>query len=439
MNFWEIAKKDLRLQVRDARALVVLLVLPILFIATLGLTTGQLLDQKDIATTFKIAVVDESECEFEENGKCELARKIIESLNNDKGLTIREHTRAEAEQLVEDGTANAWLIIGKEFEARYEELGPADILLFKEGPLKEGIEALDMKLETKGNLSSTKTNIENLVFSKSLRHVGEYVLCSDRRLRLFSDEMGERCQKLYPWVLDEGGAAAEDEAADAELKPVPDPKFTPIEEEEVAAGEDRQSEVYQQLVPSYTVMFVFFLVNIMARSFIHERDLGTLRRLRVSPIRPVSLLFGKTVPFMVISLIQSVLLFVCGKLLFGMDWGPEPWMLLPLIACTSLAATSLGLLVATLVKTDSQVSAYGNMVVILMAGISGCFMPREWLPETMKQISLITPHAWALIGYGELLKTRVPDVVVVWKSCAWLVGFSGVYFVAGMFRFGHVD
>ena len=79
--------------------------------------------------------------------------------------------------------------------------------------------------------------------------------------------------------------------------------------------------MYQELVPSYTVMFVFFLVNIMARSFIRERDEGTLIRLRAAPVSVVSLLVGKTTPFFIVSVVQCTLLFVFGKLLFGMSWG----------------------------------------------------------------------------------------------------------------------
>ena len=83
-------------------------------------------------------------------------------------------------------------------------------------------------------------------------------------------------------------------------------------------------------------------------------------------------------------------------------------MLLPIILTCSAAATGLGLLVATLVDSEAQVSAYSTSVVILLAGISGCFMPRDWLPETVQTLSLATPHAWALIGYDEVLTAPRP-------------------------------
>ncbi len=126
------------------------------------------------------------------------------------------------------------------------------------------------------------------------------------------------------------------------------------------AGRRRPELHLSDPCPAYTVMFAFFLINIMASSFITERNLGTLRRLEASPNHPIQLLMGKTLPFFFVSLIQSVLLFLSGKVLFGMSWGVYPIMLLAVIFTTSMAATSLGLLLATFVRTESQVSAYAN-------------------------------------------------------------------------------
>ncbi|MCH8076994.1 MAG: GFA family protein [SAR324 cluster bacterium] len=194
-----------------------------------------------------------------------------------------------------------------------------------------------------------------------------------------------------------------------------------------------QSRVYQIIVPGYTVMFAFFLINIMARSFLAEQQAGTLLRLRIAPIHRWQVLIGKMVPVLIISIVQGVLLFGFGKLLFGMSWGPQPWLLLLVISCTSLAATGLGLVTAVCVRSDAQVSAYANLLVITLAAVSGCFMPRAWLPETMRQISLATPHAWSLIAYDQLLNTKEPDVGRVLLSSGVLVlfflGLTGLGFL----------
>jgi ABC-2 type transport system permease protein len=209
--------------------------------------------------------------------------------------------------------------------------------------------------------------------------------------------------------------------------------------QQAAPATGTRGNVYQILVPSYTVMFAFFLVNIMARSFISERDIGTLCRLRMAPVSRAGLLLGKTAPFFIISLVQSALLFLFGRLLFGMSWGATPAGLIPVVLCTSLAATTLGLLVATLARTESQVQAYATFLVITMAGISGCLMPRDWQPQLMQQISLITPHAWALIAYDQLLVREHLNWGVVGRGCAMLLAFAAVFFSVGWWRFQTLD
>ena len=74
-----------------------------------------------------------------------------------------------------------------------------------------------------------------------------------------------------------------------------------------------------------------------------------------------------------------------------------------------------------------------------MGGISGCFTPRQWLPDAMREFSLTTPHAWSLIAYEELLTKAVPNPQIVFECCAMLVSFAVVFFIAGSIRFRTVE
>ena len=128
------------------------------------------------------------------------------------------------------------------------------------------------------------------------------------------------------------------------------------------------------------------------------------------------------------SVIQGVLLLGAGWLIFGMNWGPQPAMLLPVVACTSLAAVGLSMLVASVARTESQVSIYGSLLVLILGGVSGCLMPWDQMPEKMQAISRLTPHAWALGAYQELLLPN-PHLPQVWLACVVLAAF-GVVFIA---------
>lgn len=433
MTFWEIARKDLILLRRDARALFVLVAFPLLFITIVGMTTGQLLGWKSENNVLKIGLVDGVDyAAITDDGERQQARNMVAKIANRlqeeyRCRVIVLESRADVQQMLDDEEVNAVLVVGPEFYQRVLALQVGDILSRKEGRLKEGLVSFDCSLES--NLRETSTTlsiIDKSIFGAAVETVTPYILCDHTKINLGN------IQKNAGLRAKLGCLQLHNEKVVIRTK-----TETNTEEEAEETGETSGGgkQVYQGIIPSYTVMFVFFLVNIMGRSFLHERELGTLRRLRLAPISSAALVAGKTVPFLVISLLQSVLLFLSGRLIFGMSWGAVPLMLLPVIFCTSLAATGLGLVVATLVRSESQVSAYGNVVVITMAGISGCFMPRAWLPPQLQQISLGTPHAWALISYEQLLKQQTPDLAIVWQNCGVLVLFATLFFLFGCWRF----
>jgi ABC-2 type transport system permease protein len=186
----------------------------------------------------------------------------------------------------------------------------------------------------------------------------------------------------------------------------------------------RGSLRFQILVPSYTVTFAFFLVLTVGWVFVAERRQGTMIRLRAAPLTRVQLLLGKFLPALGVSLFQGAFLLVAANLLFGFDFRGQWVWLLAVVAATAFAATGLAMLVASLAKTETQVAVYGTLLVLVLAGIGGSMMPRDLMPETMRQISHVTPHAWALDAYQQLLLNPDPNLGIVIGACAALMGFG---------------
>jgi len=91
------------------------------------------------------------------------------------------------------------------------------------------------------------------------------------------------------------------------------------------------------------------------------------------------------------------------------------------------------------VRTESQVSAYGNFLVLILAGISGCLMPRSWQPHLMQKVGLVTPHAWALIAYDQLLNQDEPDFALAWRCVGVLLAFAGGFFLIGWWRYRSLE
>lgn len=404
MGIWKITIKDLRLILKDRGALYTLLALPVVFIAILGVSTGQLITTHDEAKLIKLGVVDESQSE--------LSRQVYQNLSKIGGIKAGLiSNRAEGHLHLQDGRASVVVILGKHFEENVDDLGLRDIFNLESGRLAQGVSAIDLEVQSGAEYATAAEMVEYVVMSAVLRVVAPEVARKSVLLRRSIDRIMEE----------------ESETTTTKTTHAP---------QTVKAG---SSIIYQTLVPAFMVMFAFFLINIMASSFINERKLGTLRRLQSSPITPVQLLGGKTLPFLVVSVLQSIILFISGKLMFGMSWGTYPWLLLPVILMTSISATGLGLLLATIVRTESQVASYATFLVIVLAGISGCYMPRAWMPEMMQNASLVTPHAWALIAYQELLTHEEPQMAVVFRCCAMLLMFGVGYFAVGCIRFQKLE
>ena len=411
MNASQITRKDLLLLYRDRRTLSVLVALPLAFISILGFSTGQLFNQGMKARTYNVALVDAADSL--------LSEKIVAKLRDMKALDITNFSDlSAAKKALAEDKMHVLLYIGPTYDERVGELALWDLFHLDEGRLKDGLASLDIQVESGSFLANASELVRALVFSFAVQTIPQSVLDKYPKIKLSMARAASESRKSLEDHLEERQPSLPIDGGPAHAT---------------------TNIVYQVLVPSYTVMFVFFIVNFMARSFIGERDMGTLSRLRMAPVTRTGLMIGKTVPFLVISLVQTAILFLAGKLLFGMSWGPEAWLILPVMICTSMAATSMGLMVATLVRTEAQVSAYGNFLVLTMAGISGCMMPRTWQPELMQQVGLITPHAWALIAYDQILTRETPEFSVVWKCCGYLLAFTAGFFAVSWARAGELD
>lgn len=190
---------------------------------------------------------------------------------------------------------------------------------------------------------------------------------------------------------------------------------------------------YQQNVPGYTLMGVFFIVTTIAQSILREKQEGTFRRLLAAPVGRASILAGKLLPYYIINILQVAAMFTIARLLFGMEWG-DPLGLLAVTLAVAAAATSLGVLVAALGKSPTQIEGVATVGVLVLAMLGGCMVPTFIMPDFMQTLSKISPHAWAMAGYQDVL-VRGYGLGGVWPEVRVLLGFAVLFFALGVWRF----
>lgn len=192
---------------------------------------------------------------------------------------------------------------------------------------------------------------------------------------------------------------------------------------------------FQLAVPGNAVLFGFFLALTIAISFLEERRSGVFRRLLSAPVSRRHLLWAKLVPYVLIGAVQMLFFFVFGVAVLGLKIGGSVLALSLLTLAVVACATSLGLLIASFSGTQKQVGGIGSIVLLIMGLLGGAMVPRLAMPPIMQDIGLVTPHAWALEGYYQLLLFEGTGIADVAKEIIVVLLFASAFGILGAMRF----
>jgi ABC-2 type transport system permease protein len=141
-----------------------------------------------------------------------------------------------------------------------------------------------------------------------------------------------------------------------------------------------------------------------------DRDDGTLKRLRGTPMPVVSYFLGKVLLVLVASLAEVTLLLGAGYLFFDLTlptevgrWVTFGWVFLLGVAACSL----LGIAATALARTARSAIAFTNMALLVLQFASGIFVvPISHLPEPLVQVGSLFPLKWMAQGFRSVF---LPD------------------------------
>jgi len=145
-------------------------------------------------------------------------------------------------------------------------------------------------------------------------------------------------------------------------------------------------------VPGVIAMVVM-LVSLMltALAVVREKEIGTIEQILVSPIRPVEFMLGKTIPFIVISLLDMLVI-----ILVGVFWFEVPLrgslLVLFLGAITFLFnSVGLGLFISTVASTQQQAMMAGTFFFTPAILLSGLIFPIPNMPPFFQYLTYLDP------------------------------------------------
>jgi len=171
-------------------------------------------------------------------------------------------------------------------------------------------------------------------------------------------------------------------------------------------------------VPGIIATLVLIVtMSLTAMAVVREREVGTLEQLMVTPIRPIELIIGKTVPFAVVGLLDAALIALLGVLWFDVPMTGNPLVLLLGAVLYLLSTLGLGLFLSTISATQQQsmlVSFFFTMPVMLLSGFT---FPISSMPVWIQYLTYLNPLRYFLIVIRGVF-LRGSGVVDLWPQLA---------------------
>jgi ABC-2 type transport system permease protein len=167
------------------------------------------------------------------------------------------------------------------------------------------------------------------------------------------------------------------------------------------------------IVPSLSGILAMFLSLIVtALSIARERELGTFDQLLVSPVKPMEIVIGKTVPALIIGTVMGALMIAAGVFVFRIPFTGSVGLLLASLVLFILSVVGIGLMVSSICQTQQQAILGTFSVAIPVILISGFATPVENMPSWLQVVAQASPLKYFLvIVQGTFLKALPASVV----------------------------
>jgi linearmycin/streptolysin S transport system permease protein len=374
---WMNLKRD-----RVAQALTFLL--PILFFSIFASVFGG--RGGDSTPRVSVALADEDRSEF--------SGRVIAALQKEKALRLRVDgengsvlDRAAAEGLVRNGDVPVAIVIPKGIGASFGQVGfsssaPAiQMLADPSDPIApQMVQGLLQKV--------VMTAAPDLVMQGGMKQFEKHAGALTPEQRKAVDEWIPMLKADAGGTTGGGGTGGSGGMGIA------------VTVVDVMRNDDRKGSLISFYAAGIGVMFLLFSsVGGAGGALLEEAESGTLERLLSTNIGMTGVLIGKWLFLSLIGFAQLTVMFLWGRVAFGLPLFSHIPGFVVMTVVTAAAAAALGLVLASLARTRAQLSGFSTILILTMSALGGSMFPRFLMSETMQKMGLLTFNGWALDGY----------------------------------------
>ncbi len=172
---------------------------------------------------------------------------------------------------------------------------------------------------------------------------------------------------------------------------------------EKVVGANVKNPAATMIVGGWAMQFLLFALSGGAAGLFRDRDSGIFQRLLAAPVSRGEILGAKFLYGILIGLVQLLVLFCAGKMLYGIEVEKHFFTLTILCVFAAAACTSFGMLLAAIAPNADAASGLATFLILMLSAIGGAWFPISLMPAFVQQLSKFSLVYWALEGFSAVL------------------------------------
>lgn len=189
---------------------------------------------------------------------------------------------------------------------------------------------------------------------------------------------------------------------------------------------------FQYYAAAMGVMFLLMTVVQGVSNMILEKEQEVYKRLLLSQLTYTNYLIGKLLGLVIICLLQAAIIIAGTKYIFGVDWGGSASGIAVMTAAFVINACGLGVLAGAFVKTEKAFSVAGMFGSQILAALGGSMAPLYIFPDWVVSLTKLIPNGLALQTYLKLMTgASLGDIL---PAAGGAIGLGLLFFAIGLIR-----
>jgi ABC-2 type transport system permease protein len=189
--------------------------------------------------------------------------------------------------------------------------------------------------------------------------------------------------------------------------------------------------------PGMMLQFAIAGLLTSATVIVNERKTRSLQRLLTTATSRFQILSGHYLAIFTMIFIQFLILIIFGQIL-KVDYLRVPLATFLMAVVTAVCIAALGLLIGVIAKSEEQAIIFSLIPMFVLSGLGGAWVPLENTGAAFQAVGHVSPVAWALDGFLNIV-VRGQGINSVLLPAAALLGYALLFFGLALWRFRRVS